>query len=152
MPIGALTISTGPVPQSPTCMRTSTTRRNTSIVTMTVRGANFMPGTITQLLSRKAKNRRSKGFWSITLYNEHHLFAANALNRYSLGTKSKSFLKYNPNGSLTLYFGVKSPGKDKETNWVPAPAGTFSLYIRAYWAEQAILDGTWMPPNVERVQ
>jgi hypothetical protein len=93
-----------------------------------------------------------KGFWSLTLYNEHHLFSSNALNRYSLGTKSKSFLKYNPNGSLTLYFGAKSPGKDKETNWVPAPDGTFSLYIRAYWSEKAILDGTWMPPQVEKVK
>ena len=65
-----------------------------------------------------------KGFWSLTLYNEHHLFHPNALNRYSLGTKSKSFLQYNPDGSLTLYFGAKSPGKDKETNWVPAPDGT----------------------------
>jgi len=93
-----------------------------------------------------------KGFWSITLYNEHHLFAPNALKRYSLGTKSKSFLKYNADGSLTLYFGAKSPGKDKETNWVPAPEGTFSLYIRAYWAEKSILDGTWMPPQVEKVK
>jgi hypothetical protein len=92
-----------------------------------------------------------KGFWSLTLYNEHHLFAPNELNRYSLGTKSKSFLKYNPDGSLTLYFGAKSPGKDKETNWVPAPTGSFSLYIRAYWAEQAILDGTWIPPDVKKV-
>jgi hypothetical protein len=32
------------------------------------------------------------------------------LNRVSLGTKSKSFLKYNPDGSLTL-FGAKSPGR-----------------------------------------
>ena len=92
-----------------------------------------------------------KGFWSLTLYNEHHLFHPNKLNRYSLGTKSKS-LQYNPDGSLTLYFGAKSPGKDKETNWVPAPEGTFSLYIRAYWSEKAILDGTWTPPNVEQVK
>jgi hypothetical protein len=91
-----------------------------------------------------------KGFWSVTLYNDEHLFSPNPLNRYSLGTKSKSFLKYNPDGSLTLYFGAKSPGKDKETNWVPAPQGTFSLYIRCYWPEQAILDGTWMPPQVEK--
>jgi hypothetical protein len=93
-----------------------------------------------------------KGFWSMTLYNEHHLFTPNALNRYSLGTKSKSFLKYNADGSLTLYFGAKSPGKDKETNWVPAPDGKFSLYIRAYWAEKAILDGSWMPPQVVKVK
>jgi len=92
-----------------------------------------------------------KGFWSLTLYNEHHLFHPNALNRYSLGTKSKS-LQYNPDGSLTLYFGAKSPGKDKESNWLPAPEGTFSLYIRCYWSEQAILDGAWMPPQVEKVK
>lgn len=90
-----------------------------------------------------------KGFWSMTLYNEHHLFHPNELRRYSLGTKSKA-LQYNPDGSLTLYFGATSPGKSKESNWVPAPDGTFSLYIRAYWAEKPILDGTWMPPNVEK--
>jgi hypothetical protein len=92
-----------------------------------------------------------KGFWSLTLYNEHHLFHPNALNRYSLGTKNKN-LKYNADGSLTLYASAKSPGADKESNWLPAPDGAFSLYIRAYWADQAILDGTWMPPNVEKVK
>ena len=92
-----------------------------------------------------------KGFWSLTLYNEYHLFTPNKLNRYSLGTKSTS-LQYNPDGSLTLYFGAKSPGQDKETNWVPAPEGTFSLYVRAYWAENAILDGTWMPPDVVKAK
>jgi hypothetical protein len=93
-----------------------------------------------------------KGFWSITLYNEHHLFSPNVLSRYSLGTKSQSFLQHNPDGSLTLYFGATSPGKDKETNWVPAPDGTFSLYLRCYWADQAVIDATWMPPNVEKVR
>src|SRR6185503_14623088 len=93
-----------------------------------------------------------KGFWSITLYNDEHLFTPNPLQRYSLGTKSKSFLKYNPDGSLTLYFGANSPGKDKETNWVLAPNGAFSLYIRAYWADKSIIDGTWMPPQVEKMK
>jgi hypothetical protein len=92
-----------------------------------------------------------RGFWSLTLYNEGHFFNPNALNRYSLGTKNK-MLQYNSDGSLTLYAGAKSPGKDKESNWLPAPDGTFSLYIRAYWAEKAILNGTWMPPNVEKVK
>jgi hypothetical protein len=92
-----------------------------------------------------------KGFWSMTLYNEHHLFSPNALNRYSLGTKNKT-LKYNADGSLTLYAGAKLPGAEKESNWLPAPDGTFSLYIRAYWSEQAILDGAWMPPQVEKME
>jgi len=91
------------------------------------------------------------GFWSLTIYNEHHLFEENDLNRYSLGTKNKD-LKFNPDGSLTLYAGTKSPGKEKESNWLPAPEGTFSLYIRAYWAKQAILDGSWKPPVIEAVE
>jgi hypothetical protein len=64
------------------------------------------------------------GFWSVTLYNELHFFNTNPLKRYSLGTKNKS-LKYNADGSLTLYAGVKSPGADKESNWLPAPNGKF---------------------------
>lgn len=92
-----------------------------------------------------------KGFWSLTLYNEHHFFHNNPLKRYSLGTKNKT-LKFNDDGSLTLYAGAISPGADKESNWLPAPDGKFSLYMRCYWSEQAILDGTWMPPQVELVK
>ena len=91
-----------------------------------------------------------KGFWSMTLYNEHHLFNPNELNRFSLGTKNKT-MKLNADGSLTLYVGQKSPGKEKEVNWLPAPAGAFSLYVRAYWGEQAILDGSWQPPRIEKL-
>jgi hypothetical protein len=89
-----------------------------------------------------------QGFWSLTLYNALHFFNPNPLGRYSLGTKNKN-LKYNADGSLTLYASANSPSKDKESNWLPAPNGTFSLYIRAYWPDKAILDGTWLPPKVE---
>jgi hypothetical protein len=91
------------------------------------------------------------GFWSMTIYNEHHLFEVNDLNRYSLGTKSKD-LQFNTDGSLTLYVSTQSPGEDKETNWVPAPIETFSLYIRAYWGQEVILDGSWIPPKIELVE
>jgi hypothetical protein len=91
------------------------------------------------------------GFWSLTLYNSVHMFNPNDLQRSSLGTKNKA-LKYNPDGSLTLYAGAKSPGKDKESNWLPAPNGTFSLYIRAYWSDNAVLDATWIPPMIEKVK
>ena len=80
-----------------------------------------------------------------------HFFNPNPLGRYSLGTKNKT-LKYNTDGSLTLYAGATSPGKDKESNWLPAPSGTFSLYLRCYWSEMPVLDGTWKPPVVTRVE
>jgi hypothetical protein len=88
------------------------------------------------------------GFWSMTMYNEHHFFHPNNLKRYSLGTKNKS-LKRGSDGSLTLYAGASSPGADKESNWLPAPDGPFSLYIRAYWGKQGILDGSWKPPVIK---
>lgn len=90
------------------------------------------------------------GFWSLTLYNENHFFFPNDLKRYSLGTKNANLLR-NQDGSLTLYVGSSSPGRDKETNWLPAPEGKFSLYIRAYWGKQAILDGSWLPPMIEAI-
>jgi hypothetical protein len=91
-----------------------------------------------------------KGFWSLTMYDPEHYFYPNALKRYALGTKNKT-LKYNADGGLTIYLGNKSPGKDKESNWLPAPAGEFSIWLRAYWPDQAILDATWMPPVVSRL-
>jgi hypothetical protein len=90
------------------------------------------------------------GFWSVTLYNMHHIFEPNELNRYSLGTKNKT-LVYSEDGSLTLFAGSAAPGGEKNANWLPAPAETFSLYIRAYWGKDSILDGSWKPPLIEKV-
>jgi hypothetical protein len=91
-----------------------------------------------------------RGFWSLTLYNEHHFFHPNELNRYSLGTKNTD-LHHAADGSLTLTASATPPEEDDlRTNWLPAPDGPFSLYLRAYWPEQPILDGTWAPPPVIR--
>ena len=92
-----------------------------------------------------------RGFWSLTLYDHRHMFTPNELNRFSLGTKNKN-LKYNADGSLTLYAGKRSPGNEKESNWLPAPDGHFSLYIRGYWGEQPILDGSWKPPVISKAK
>lgn len=87
-----------------------------------------------------------RGFWSLTLYNQHHFFEPNALKRYSLGTKNKT-LKTGADGSLTFYVQADSPDADKEANWLPAPKGAdFSLYVRAYWPETAVTAGKWTLP------
>lgn len=91
------------------------------------------------------------GFWSLTLYNEHHIFTPNDLNRYSLGTKNKD-LKFNEDGSLTLYASANPPGNGMDSNWLPAPGETFSLYIRCYWGKEAVLDGSWIPPVIEKLK
>jgi hypothetical protein len=88
-----------------------------------------------------------KGFWSITLYDQFHFFAANALDRFSLGTKSKG-LHFEPDGSLVIYVQKDRPDADKLSNWLPAPEGAFSLYIRAYWPLPPIAEERWTPPPV----
>jgi hypothetical protein len=93
-----------------------------------------------------------QGFWSLTLYNEHHFFAPNAIKRYSVGTKNKD-LKLDADGSLTIYVQSDAPAESKRSNWLPSPAGEdFSLYIRTYWPMAAITEGQWTPPAVSVVQ
>lgn len=90
------------------------------------------------------------GFWSLTLYNEQHFFAPNESKRYSVGTKNKD-LKPNPDGSLTIY--VQSDPPADRANWLPSPKDAdFSLYVRAYWPQTPVLDGSWTPPPVEKRQ
>jgi hypothetical protein len=91
------------------------------------------------------------GFWSLSIYNEHHFFIANPINRFSVGTKNKD-LKPNLDGSLTIYVQAGAPTDlIQRANWLPAPKGDFSLYVRAYWPKAEILDGSWTPPPVPRV-
>jgi hypothetical protein len=91
------------------------------------------------------------GFWSLTVYNEHHFFDTNEINRFSVGTKNKG-LKYAQDGSLTIHVQAHAPkGEAERANWLPAPKGDFSLYVRAYWPETPVLDGTWTPPPVKKI-
>ena len=94
-----------------------------------------------------------RGFWSLTMYDGEYFFVPNPLNRYALSSRFK--FKYNKDGSLDFYIQKDSPGKDKEANWLPAPSGKFILMLRLYWPRErapSIIDGTWKPPVVKRVQ
>jgi hypothetical protein len=90
------------------------------------------------------------GFWSLSIYNEHHFFIKNAINRFSVGTKNKD-LKLAADGSLTIYVQADAPADPvQRANWLPAPSGEFSLYVRAYWPKAAVMDGSWTPPPVNK--
>uniref|UniRef100_UPI000593FA5A DUF1214 domain-containing protein n=1 Tax=Legionella tunisiensis TaxID=1034944 RepID=UPI000593FA5A len=88
-------------------------------------------------------------FWSLTMYDERLFFVANPLNRYTLSPRDN--LKYNQDGSLDLYIQHQSPGKEKESNWLPAPAGSFILMFRFYWPKPVIIDGQWQLPEVKKI-
>ncbi|UST72292.1 DUF1254 domain-containing protein [Pseudomonas siliginis] len=91
-----------------------------------------------------------RAFWSLTMYDDHQLFTENPIGRYAIGDRDK--LQFGPDGSLEIYIQRESPGKDKETNWLPTPAkGQFSMNLRLYWPEAQALDGRWVPQPVKRV-
>ena len=93
-----------------------------------------------------------EGFWSLTMYDADYFFVANPINRYSISARQN--LKTNPDGSTDLYIQKDSPGADKESNWLPAPAGKFILMLRTYWPDEkapSIIDGTWEIPPVRKV-
>ena len=55
-----------------------------------------------------------RAFWSLTMYNERQLLAANPIDRFAIGDRDQ--LAFNPDGSLDLYIQRESPGRDKESN------------------------------------
>ena len=85
-------------------------------------------------------------FWSVTLYDSDGFPVPNSLNRFAVSSWMP--FKYDPDGSLDLYFQNASPGADKEANWLPAPKGPFNLTMRLYAPKSDALTGKWSPPPV----
>jgi hypothetical protein len=93
------------------------------------------------------------GFWSLSIYNDKILFAANQINRYNLGSLSDPPLTKNTDGSIDIYIQRDSPDSAKMPNWLPAPASSgFSLMLRLYYPQQQVLDKSWAPPAVQSVK
>lgn len=86
-------------------------------------------------------------FWSLTMADAKERFVANPINRFCVSDRSG--LVANADGSVDIYLQRAAPA-DHESNWLPAPAGKFRLWLRAYMPSAAILDGTYtVPPIVE---
>ena len=97
-------------------------------------------------------------FWSVTMYDGKTQFLVeNPINRYLINSPMLPSLKKNPDGSLTLYIQKNSPGKAKESNWLPAPNDLIYLVMRLYYPKAeppSILpagEGTWKPPGIVKV-
>jgi hypothetical protein len=100
----------------------------------------------------KGKMPPVDGFWSVTMYNAKYFFVDNPLNRYNVSQRNK--FKTNADGSTDIYIQADSPGKARESNWLPAPKDGFVLMMRLYWPKTTnptILDGSWKTPAVKKV-
>lgn len=91
-------------------------------------------------------------FWSVTMYKlPESLLVDNPINRYVINSPMLPDLTMNPDGGLTLYVQNTSPGPEREANWLPAPPGPFTVFMRLYWPKPEALDGTWQPPELVKV-
>ena len=60
----------------------------------------------------------------------------NPINRYVINSPMLPDLVKNPDGGLTIYMQNSPPGSDKEANWLPAPPGPFTVFMRLYWPKR----------------
>ena len=88
-------------------------------------------------------------FWSLTLTDVAGFMVSNPINRSSLG--GRSGLLPDADGSIDIYMQSTAPA-GHASNWLPAPAGSFKLMLRAYLPGRAILNGEYHVPPVMKVQ
>ena len=91
-------------------------------------------------------------FWSLTMYDgKTQLLVNNPLKRYLLNSTMVDQFNKEEDGSVVLYLQKKSPGKDLEANWLPAPGGPFYAVLRLYGPKPSALEGKWSPPALKRI-
>ncbi|WP_213287334.1 DUF1254 domain-containing protein [Bradyrhizobium sp. sGM-13] len=89
-------------------------------------------------------------FWSMTMYDlPAQLLVANPINRYLINSPMLPKLKLDPDGGLTIYIQAENPGRDKESNWLPAPKSPFFAVMRLYYPKKEVLTGAWKVPPLE---
>ncbi len=89
-------------------------------------------------------------FWSLTLYGPDRFLVENPIRRYAIGNRSPG-LRRNADGSLDVLLQRTAPA-GREANWLPAPAGRFSLALRLYEPKRSVLNERWPLPTITRVR
>lgn len=90
----------------------------------------------------------NNAFWSLTLGDAGNHFVPNPINRYDVSDRSS--LVANPDGSVDIYIQNAAPA-GHQSNWLPAPAGDFILWLRVYLPKQSVVEGSYrVPPIVEK--
>ncbi|MCY1669666.1 DUF1214 domain-containing protein [Novosphingobium sp. SL115] len=91
-------------------------------------------------------------FWSITAYDDTGFMIANNANRYSVGDRTGG-LVMDRDGSVTIELAATPPPPERASaNWLPVAADApFYLMMRLYRPQPSVLDRTWVPPAIERI-
>ena len=94
-----------------------------------------------------------RAFWSVSVYevtpDGRAFFSDNPIDRYSIGDRTPGLTR-SADGSLTIHIQRERPQGERATNWLPAPAGPMRLVLRAYQADEALIEGRYRVPAVRR--
>lgn len=85
--------------------------------------------------------------WTLTVYDSQGQLVKNKMNRFSLG--SKNTMTYNSDGSLDIFIESASPGKIRETNWLPSPKGDFQIMARLYSPKKEAMAPDYSLPKIQ---
>lgn len=100
-------------------------------------------------------DRGRGGFWSLTMYDKDYYMVPRTPNgRHNVGTVNldASELQFDDDGSLTLHLSSDEPRDNaRKANWLPAPADQFALIVRTYVPSSALVDGSYVLPDVMRL-
>jgi hypothetical protein len=90
-------------------------------------------------------------YWRISMHDIEGFFTNNPINRYGIGNMAEK-PQLDADGGLTITIQHDSPGKDREANWLPAPAEAFFMVMRLYQPEQRMYRGEYIVPPVSKAQ
>ena len=89
-------------------------------------------------------------FWSVTAYDIDSFLIPNVHNKHAV--RGKDNLSRNPDGTVDIYLQNESPGNNLLANRLPVPKDIFQLTMRIYLPHLSVLNGTWEPPPVVKVE
>ena len=90
-------------------------------------------------------------FWSVTAYTPEAIeLVPNSANKYLVASYTPG-LQRNADGSISIYMARQLPPGVPAANWLPIPPGPFNVMLRDYGPAGSVLDGTYVPPAIERV-
>jgi hypothetical protein len=90
-------------------------------------------------------------YWRISMYDPNGFFIRNPINRFGIGNMAEK-LATDSQGDLAIFIQNESPGKDKETNWLPAPKDGFFLVMRVNQPEERMYRGDYIIPPVTKAK
>lgn len=96
---------------------------------------------------------QARAFWSLSIYEVtpegRAFFFDNPIRRCTIGEHTPDLVR-GADGTLTLYIQRTAPAGDRAANWLPAPAGSLRLALRAYEPDEALIQGRYRAPAIVR--